>query len=270
MRAMVRGLRTWGTVFSVYMQDSLTYRGQAVIWMMTDTVPAVVMPLLWLASFQGRETIRGFTPGGMVAYYLAMLCLTHLMVSHTMWDIATEIREGRFSVYLTRPFSYMAYHYAGNLSWRLLRGILFVPTFALCALIFHEYLRWDGYHAGWEFWAAVLGGHVLSYLIGYALGLLALFFTEAHSIYLFYYMPAGFLSGEVVPLALLPGWAESASRALPFRYTLGFPAEIFLNRLSPSEIASVFALLAGWLLAMLLLIRILWRSGLRHYTGAGM
>jgi ABC-2 type transport system permease protein len=138
----MRALRKWWTVFSVYVQDSLTYRSQAVIWMMTDAVPAILMPLVWLSSYGGRPAIGGYSPAQMVAYYLAMLCLTNVMVTHIMWDMATEIREGRFAIYLTRPFSYMGFHYAGNLSWRLMRGVLFVPIFGFCALLFREHLRW--------------------------------------------------------------------------------------------------------------------------------
>lgn len=263
-------LRKWSTVFAVYLQDVLTYRSQTVIWMMTDTVPAVLMPIVWLASYHGRATIGGFSPGAMVTYYLVMLCLTHLMVSHVMWDMATEIREGRFSIFLTRPMSYMSYQYAGSLSWRLLRGVLFVPILAICLALFWRYLRWEGYHLGWSFWAAVAGGHLLSFLIGYALGLLALIFTEVRGLFLFYYMPLSFLSGEVVPLSLLPDWAEAAARLLPFRYTLAFAAEIFLNQLSRTEIAAGFGWMALWMAVWIGIARVLWRVGLRQYTGVGM
>jgi len=270
MTALVPGLRKWTTVFSVFLQDGLAYRGQAVIWMMTNTVPAVIMPIVWLASYGGRSQIGGFSPSQMVSYYLVTLCLSNVMITHVMWDMAMEIREGRFSVFLTRPFSYMAYQFAGNLSWRLMRGALFVPIFLVCAAIFRPYLRWEGYHLGWTFWAAVLGGHLLSFCVSYTMGLLALFFVEVRSIYMFYYMPFTFLSGELVPLALLPKWATALAQMLPFRYTLAFPVEIFMNRLSPGEMGYGFVMLAGWLIVMFLASRVLWKKGLRHYTGVGM
>ena len=270
MGPLLRSLRKTWTVFTVYMQDNLTYRSQAVIWMMTDTIPAVLMPLLWLSSYDGRSTIGGFSPGAMVSYYLVTLCLTNIMITHVMWDIAFEVREGRFSIYLTRPFNYMTFQYAGNLSWRLMRAALFVPIFAVCVLIFHPYLRWEGYNLGWIFWASVVGGHLLSFCIGYGMGLLALFFTEVRSIYMFYYMPASFLSGTMVPLSLLPDWADRAALVLPFRYTLAFAAELFLNRLSPTEVSTGFAWLGGWLVVAATGSAVLWRTGLRHYTGVGM
>ncbi|MFN3650610.1 MAG: ABC transporter permease [Armatimonadota bacterium] len=270
MTSPARGLRKFLTVFSVYMADSLTYRGQAVIWMLTDAVPAILLPLVWLASYGGRATIQGLSPGQMVTYYLVILCLKNLMISHAQWDIEFEIREGRFSAMLTRPFSYMAYHFAGSISWRLLRAVLFIPVFGVWLLVFHQYVRWEGYHLGWAFWLAVAGGHLLSFCLVYTLGLLALRFTEVRSLFLFYYMPASFLSGEVVPLALLPGAVEEAARYLPFRYTLSFAADLFLGRVPPDEVGFGLGMLAFWLVTVYLLSRLAWRWGLKHYTGVGM
>src|SRR5947207_13089251 len=133
-------LRAWSTVFSVFFQDSLTYRSQALIWMMTDTVPAVLMPLVWLAAYNGRAAIAGFRPPDIVAYYLTTLALGNFMTAQIMWDIASDIREGRFSIYLTRPFGYMAFQYAGNLAWRLMRVRLFLPIFLLLLVFFHSLL----------------------------------------------------------------------------------------------------------------------------------
>lgn len=263
-------LRAWWTVLGVYLQDNLAYRSQAVIWMLADAVPALVLPNLWLAGFQGRETIRGFTPSGLVWYYLVSLCLANVATSHVMWDIAREIQDGRFSAFLTRPFPYAAYQYAGNLSWRLMRAAFFVPILLLGLFLFRNVLRWEAYDLGPWFLFAALGGHVLSFLIAYSLGLLALFFTETRGIYLFYYLPMGFLSGELVPLAMLPDWARSLAHLLPFRYTLAFPAEIFLRRLGVQELLHGFLLQAVWVVLIGLAAGWLWRRGLRHYTGVGM
>lgn len=263
-------LRKWTTAFLVAMQDSLAYRGQASIWMLTDAAHAFLMALVWLASFQGRDDIGGFSRSGMVLYYLVMLCLTNLMQTHLQWDVSTEIREGNFSIYLTRPFSYMALHYAGNISWRVMRLTLALPVVLAYLAVFRTHLRWEDYNVGLLFWTAVVGGHVLSFLVAYCLGLLAFFFTEVRGIYMFYYAPFAFLSGEMIPLDLLPPAMQRAADFSPFRYMLGFPVEIFLNRLQQGEALPGFLALAAWSLILAAAAKILWTRGLRHYTGVGM
>jgi len=58
-RRLYLWLRKVWAVFSIYFQDSLAYRGQAVIWILTDVVPALVMPLVWLSAYNGRSAIGG-------------------------------------------------------------------------------------------------------------------------------------------------------------------------------------------------------------------
>lgn len=263
-------IKKWQTAFGVVMQDNLTYRGQASIWMLTDAAHAFLMALVWLASFNGRDDIRGFSHSGIILYYLVMLCLTNLMQTHIQWDISTEIREGAFSIYLTRPFSYMAFHYAGNVSWRIMRLTLCLPVILLYVLTFWKHLRWEDYYVGPLFWLAIVVGNILSYYVSYCLGMLAFFFTEVRGIYMFYYAPFAFLSGEMVPLDMLPPWMVRVAELAPFRYMLGFPVELFLNRTTPAETAAGFLAAAAWCLALALLARLLWRTGLKQYTGVGM
>lgn len=263
-------MRKWRTIFGVYFADAAAYRAQAAIWMLTDAVPAALIPLLWLASYQGRGTIGGYTPSQMVGYYLAGLAMMSFTISHAMWDVGREIREGIFSIHLTRPVSYMAYTYAGNLCWRLVRLILFFPIAGLIYWMYSQYLHAGLFSLTAPFWAAVAGAHLLSFVISYGLGLLALFFTETRSIYMFYYIPLSLLNGEMVPLSTLPHWAQHLSRWFPFRYTVSFPLEILQNRLSGAEILFGFGMMAAWLVVAWLATRVLWTQGLRRYTGVGL
>jgi ABC-2 type transport system permease protein len=257
-------------MFSVALQDALAYRSQAFIWMMTDTVPAVLMPMVWLASYNGRAAIGGYTPSQIVVYYLAMLTLSNLMVTHIMWDINRDIADGRLSIFLTRPFPYVQYCYLGNISWRLMRMSLFLPVAAVFILVFRTHLAWGDYHLGPIVWLAILVGHWLSFALGYALGLVSLWFVEARNIYNFYYMPLFVFSGELAPLDLLPAFLQEMAPWMPWRYTLSFPIELFLGRATGPAVTMGLAIAVAWALLFTIAGRVLWRAGLRQYTGVGM
>ena len=53
------------------------------------------------------------------------------------------------------------------------------------------------------------------------------------------------------------------------RYTLGFPIEVLLNRLDAGELALGFALQFVWLIAAALIVRLVWRAGIRQYSAVG-
>jgi ABC-2 type transport system permease protein len=269
-RSLFAGWHKWWFVLKMFFQDALAYRATAVIWIMTDVVTAVTMPLVWLASYNGRSNIHGFDPAEMVTYYLVLFALTGLIESHVMWDIATDIKQGKFNIHLVRPFSYMAYVYAANLGWRLMRTLLAVPLFAGLAFAFHRYLLpVDRFHIGPEFWLAVILGHFVSFTISYALGLLSMWLYEARSLYNFYYLPLLIFSGQIAPLALLPSGLQRIVAWTPWPYTLSFPASIFLGRVTAHGLLVGFAGQTAWIAISCLAAYLLFRGGLKRFTAFG-
>lgn len=260
----------WARMFSIFVQDALAYRAVAVIWILTDTIPALVMPLLWLASYNGRASIAGFGRSQITAYYLVLLFVTNLIQCHAMWEIAADIKEGRFSAYLIRPFSYRVTQYLGFLAWRLMRTVLFLPIFAVAAWTFRGTLDWSEYRVGWEFVVSVVLGHFVSFFITYALGLLALFFVETRSLYNFWYMPLVIFSGQIAPIQMFPPGARVLAEWLPFRYTIALPTEIFLGRLTTAQTHQGMLIQLAWIVAAYGIGQLLWRAGLKRFTGVGL
>lgn len=265
-----RTARTWRRVFSVFVQDALIYRAVAVVWILTDTIPALVMPLLWMASFNGRSEIGGFGRSDFAAYYLVLLFVTNLVQCHVLWEMATDIKEGRFSTYLIRPFAYQTMHYLGFLAWRITRTALFLPVFALVAFLFRRELGGAQFHPGAAFFASLVLGHFVSFFITYAFGLLALFFVETRSLFNFWYMPLIIFSGQIAPLELFPPAWRTVANFLPFRYTIALPTEILLGRLTPAETLRGLVMQLAWIALAYVAGRVLWRTGLKQFTGVGL
>lgn len=267
--AVALTLRKWWAIFSIYFQDGLAYRASGLIWLTTDLVTAVTMPLVWASAAQGGA-IKGFTSSDFVLYYLAMLLLTSFVTSHIMWDLAMEIKEGQFSVMLVRPISFFQYTFFRNLSWRILRPILFAPMFLLLLWGYRGYLAGAHVFLGWQFWVALLLGHLLSFTFVVMMSMLALFVQEATSIFELYYIPMLFLSGQLFPVGVLPDWAKTLTKLFPFYFTTGAPTEILIGRLTgPAMIGALWWQL-GWCLCTYIAARLLWKKGLRYYTGVGM
>jgi len=63
---------------------------------------------------------------------------------------------------------------------------------------------------------------------------------------------------------------ETIAQILPFRYTLAFPTEIFLGRLPPGEVAAGIGIQGAWIVGAYLLGHVLWRFGLKRFTGVGL
>lgn len=262
--------RKWRTIFSIYFQDGLAYRASGLIWITTDLVTAVTMPLVWATANKAGGSIAGFTSSDFILYYLCMLLVGSFVTSHLMWDIAMEVKEGQFSSALLRPISVYQVAFLRNVSWRIIRLSLFAPFFIVLLLLYRSYLGEAHIYLGWAFWVSVLLGHLLSFNFVMMMSMLALFTEEVMSIFELYYIPMLFLSGQLFPIALMPTWAASLSRALPFYFTSGAPTEILIGRVSGTALLPTLAMQAGWAVACYGGFRFLWKRGLRHYTAVGM
>ncbi len=253
----------------IFIQEGLAYRASGIIWILTDLTNALTMPLVW-AKAAGGASIGGMQAGDFVVYYLAILLLGAFITSHMMWEIATEVREGIFSTYLVRPISFMQFSFIRNISWRMLRMCLTAPFFLALLFFYRGYL--ENFHAnlGPEFWIAVILGHLVSFFFVMMMSMLALFVQEAMAIFELYYIPQLFLSGYLFPIALLPDWARQAAKVFPFYYTTGVPTEILIGRLGGQAAWASIGVQCIWIVVFLLLGKVLWKKGLKHYTGVGM
>ncbi len=260
--------RKWWAVLNLHLQDSFAYRAQGIVWILTDTVPTITLPLMWLAAFGTRQVMNGFTKTELVAYYLCMSVCANLAQAHP-WEIGHDIKEGRLSIYLTRPFSYYWFIFASNLSWRLVRTMMFIPFFGVTLLVLRQYLSWEDFHIGWTFWLSLALAHVLSFQISWCLGQAAFFLVEVGGLFEFYYMIGGFLAGQMAPLQLLPEGVRNLARVMPFSYVLWFPVNIFLGRVPSAEVGAGLLYQVIWIVVMSLLGRVLWNAGLKRYTAVG-
>jgi ABC-2 type transport system permease protein len=100
--------------------------------------------------------------------------------------------------------------------------------------------------------------------------MLSLIFQEARSIFELYYLPMLFLSGQLVPIYLMPGWVVTAAKVLPFYYTTALPVDIVIGRLAPVQAHSALLIQVLWIGVHLVVARYLWHFGIKHYTAVGM
>ncbi len=118
----------------------MAYRAAGFIWVLTDGVSLLIMPAVWIAAAKGGE-IAGYSGNDFAIYYLSFLLISSFVVSHLMWDIAIEIKEGLFSTQIVRPVSWFELTTVRNLSWRVVRTTLFLPLAIVFVPVSYTHLR---------------------------------------------------------------------------------------------------------------------------------
>jgi ABC-2 type transport system permease protein len=110
---------------------------------------------------------------------------------------------------------------------------------------------------------------LLRFLLEWALAQAAFWTTRVSAINQSYFVLILFLSGQIAPLSLFPPVFQTIAAVMPFRWMLGFPVELILGRLSPAEALAGLGMQTLWVGLAFLLMRIVWRAGIRLYSAVG-
>jgi len=77
------------------------------------------------------------------------------------------------------------------------------------------------------------------------------------------------LSGYLVPLSLFPGWVRDVAEILPFRYTVGFPAEVIVGLLDWRQALAGLLVQWGYAAVTAAAALLVWRAGVRRFSAFG-
>lgn len=266
--AALRWTRAMPTLLRVGLAEALAYRAEFIIWMLTNTLPLVMLGL-W-TSVASEGPFAQYRQVDFVAYFLAALIVRNLTGSWVVWQLNEDIRRGALSMRLLRPIHPFITYAATHLSSVPLRALIAVPVAAiLLASEARHLLISDA--ASWAVLAAALAGAwPLTFFALLLIGSLGLFLERSLSIFQIYLGVFAVLSGYLVPLDLLPDWAQVVAAWAPFRFMLSFPVEILIG--AHADVSESLVLLAvQWLYvaAVVVLTLAVWRVGIRRYEAYG-
>jgi ABC-2 type transport system permease protein len=138
-----------------------------------------------------------------------------------------------------------------------LLAVIFRPTAALSL--------W----AALAFIPALILAFLVRFLLEWTLALAAFWTTRVNAINQVYFILMLFLAGQIAPLTLFPHWIQILADILPFQWMLGFPVELVLGRLTQIQALEGLAAQVVWVIISLVLVRLVWRAGVRVYSAVG-
>lgn len=223
---------------------------------------------LWLSIYQGNQelVISGFTLDQMIQYHVWSFLVALVAHGSGSWNLSEDIRMGRISSYLIYPFQFHEYHSASFISFQILQ--LFIATFTLVFIVLAEFAQLPSI-------TQLINGTLFTIYIGffwfvlqYLIGLLAFWLEETWIIRVILSIVAYFLSGAIIPLDFYPTWLVSVLDWTPFPYLTYYPVRIFQGQ--EINLMQSYLVVTFWLLVAALGSRLVWRTGIRMYTAAGM
>lgn len=245
-------------------QVALTYRGRMVLWLLAGFFPLLLMAV-WLTVVAESGPPAGWTAGDFLSYYAGAAVVWHLSGQHVVWEWDQDMRSGDLSVKLLRPVHPFHQYTAGDLGHRLVLLVGLVPVLAVAAALVPG-LDYDlGPTGALLVLASVVLAYALSIVMASTVAVLGFWTTQTTNLWMLWWGLGSFASGWVAPLELMPEWLRAVAVALPFRSTLGFPAELLAGRLDGGQVALGFLVGTVWTSVFAALYVVGWRRGIRRF-----
>ncbi|VAW37920.1 hypothetical protein MNBD_CHLOROFLEXI01-5224 [hydrothermal vent metagenome] len=241
----------------------------AFLWLISLVIEPTIYLVVWstIALEQGGA-IAGYTAGGFAAYYIAWTAVRVMNISLTPWAFEGRVQRGEWSPLLVRPLHPFHQDLAYFIGMKVLDIARLIPIIALLIFAFKPELS----PTWWQmigFVVAIFTGFVMRFIWLWFLGLITFWITRISAVFDLYFAIELLLSGRVVPIDLLPPWAQTVSNWLPYQWSFGFPIELVLGRLTVQETLFGFGMQLVWAAIGWVLMMILWRQGVKKYSAVG-
>jgi len=265
--ALTRAIAALPTLFRIGVAETVAYRAEFVVWMLTSTMPLINLAL-W-TSVANEAPFAQYKSKNSARYFLSSLLVRNLTANLSAFKIGGEVRMGVLSRRLLRPIHPFIAYATSHSAALPFRSAIALPL-ALILLLSSgaSALTTEPLQL-----ALLLPSILLSWLITFGvmftLGSSAFWLTQPYALVNVYFGVWTLLSGYMMPIKLLPGALGSVAEWLPFYSMLGAPVELMTRSLTHGQIAELLARQAGWAVATVMLGLAVWRQGVRHFEAVG-
>ena len=257
-------LRVTKTLFLTYYAYMLEYRAELFIWLLSNSLPFILMGAWLKASENGSF---GLTSLEFIRYFLAVFIVRQFNIVWVIWDFEKELISGQLSHRLLQPIDPFWHHLLHHIAERWARIPMLVVLVVLIFLLYPQSFWIPSLSTGLLTILIVAIAFLLRFLIQYTFAMLAFWTERASAIEQIWFLFYTFLSGIIAPLEVFPPLVRDIAMWTPFPYMVYFPSAILVG--NSVNIWQGIGVMAGWMGIAFLINRWLWRKGIKQYSGMG-
>jgi ABC-2 type transport system permease protein len=261
-----RTLRALPTLWRIGVAETLAYRAEFLVWILTTTQPLIMLGL-W-TSVARLQPFAEYSSADFVAYFLAALIVRQLTGNWVAWQISEDVRSGAMAMRLLRPIHPFVAYAASQAAAIPFRSIIALPvTVILLVSAGGGALTTDPIRLA-LFVPSIALAWLITFALMFAIGALAFFLTQTMAIANLYFALYSLFSGYLMPLELL-GPVAKLARWLPFRFMLSAPVELITRTQHRDDLVRLLGGQAAWAAITLAAALVLWRRGVRRFEAVG-
>ncbi|MDA3850829.1 MAG: ABC-2 family transporter protein [Spirochaetaceae bacterium] len=247
------------------------YRSHMLLSLVVGPVFFLVQSSIWKAVFQGRELVNGLSLEQMLTYFAAATLIYYLIMDFADWNLQMLIRTGKFITFIIRPMSHWFFAFSQKVGHRVL-GLFFefLPVYLMFLFLFKiplipVYPLW--------FLLSISLSFIMMFQINYCVGIIGFWLVQAEGIRRVFLIFRDILAGAFLPLSFFPELFQKILFFLPFQFISYVPLRVFMGNYELAgfemSIPSIVGIQALAVLAMTGITTLLWKLGIKRFTGVG-
>lgn len=259
----------YATTMRTQIQTQFQYRAATYMYTLGMVAEPTIYLVVWrtIANSHGGA-VNGIDAGQFAAYYIVWTLVRTMNIVFTPFGWEERIREGQLSAQLLRPLHPVHYDLGWFAGHKIPWLVMYLPIAVGLALVFHPTLDPRPLEVV-VFLVAIWGAYVIRSLNHFVLGMVSIWTTRASAVFQVWFLTELLLSGRLVPLTLMPHWAQTAAAWLPFKWTFYFPIEALVGSMSTEALLGGLGMQLAWTAIGSLMVAAAWRISIRHYSAVG-
>ncbi|QGQ96019.1 ABC transporter permease [Paenibacillus psychroresistens] len=222
---------------------------------------------LWQVTFQGEGSslIAGYSFKQMIWYLIFTESMT-LACPSVCNKVEEEVKSGDVAYRLTRPVSYIGFHYMAFMSEVAVRFSINLTIGTVLGILV---LGLPDFGYGWlAFFLVAAFGFTINFMLNMALALSAFWVEETRGLEFVYNKLLFTIGGMLMPLEIFPETMQRICHWLPFQTVLYFPAKTAVHY-DGSKLLTMLGIQCIWLVIMGLVVVFIYSRGVKKLNVNG-
>jgi ABC-2 type transport system permease protein len=222
---------------------------------------------LWTVTFEGvgSSTIAGYR-FDQIIWYLIFAEAIIMASPRLSLKVEEEVKKGDVGYQLTRPMSYLLYHYAaymGEAAVRLTINLAVGGTLGLVVFGVPKFgMGWLGYLL------LAAGAFTVNFLISMMLALCAFWVEETRGLEFVYNKLLFTIGGMMLPLETFPDLLQKVCTWLPFQTVVYFPSKMAVQ-FDAALLVKFLVIQILWIALLSVLLALVYRKGVKKLNVNG-
>lgn len=222
---------------------------------------------LWTVTFEGEGTSRiaGYR-FDQIIWYLIFAEAIIMASPRLSLKVEEEVKKGDIGYQLTRPMSYLLFHYSAYMGEAAVRLVVNLAVGGALGLFVFGVPDWGFGWVGYLVMAA--GAFTVNFLITMMIALCSFWIEETRGIEFVYNKLLFTVGGMMLPLETFPETLQKVCAWLPFQTVVYFPSKMAVQ-FDALLIGKFFVIQWIWIALLSLLLALLYRKGVKKLNVNG-